>query len=396
MTVHLDAALEGHRLLDFARPAAFSPAGFGWLDARGRPDTGQPVHTWVTTRMTHVFALAHLQGEPGALELAAHGVRALRGPLRDGLHGGWFGAVSADGTPLEDSKQAYPHAFVLLAATSGTVAGVAGAAELLAEAASVVESCFLDDRGRVVDQWDRSFTRDEPYRGANGSMHMVEAFLATGDVTGEPRWHQRALAIAEHLVHDVAASWGHLLPEHFTAGWTPRPDYNVEDPADRFRPFGVTPGHLLEWSRLLLHLDASLPDPPAWLVSDARALFGQALATGWAVDGAEGFVYTVDWERRPVVRSRMHWVHAEALAAAAALHRRTGEDSYAHWRVVFEDFCLRHLVDAQNGSWHHELDASNRPAATIWQGKPDVYHVYQALLLAERPLAPCLAVQLAG
>ena len=54
------------------------------------------------------------------------------------------------------------------------------------------------------------------------------------------------------------------------------------------------------------------------------------------------------------------------------------------------------LVDRDLGSWHHELDEHNRPAATTWQGKPDVYHAYQALLLASRPLAPVLSVQLAG
>lgn len=395
MTVQLDTELERHRLLDFARAAAATPAGFQWLDDRGRPDADEPVHTWVTTRMTHVFALAHLQGVPGALELATHGVRALRGPLRDDAHGGWFGSVAADGTPLDTTKQAYPHAFVLLAASSAAVAGVEDGRELLAEARQVVEQHFLDARERVVEGYDRAFRTPEDYRGANASMHMVEAFLAAGDVVGDPRWHRRALAIAGHLVHDVARGLDFMLPEHYTADWRPVPDYHLDVPADPFRPFGVTPGHLLEWSRLLLHLDASQPDPAPWLVADARALFETAVATGWAVDGHDGFVYTVDWERRPVVRSRMHWVHAEALAAAAALHRRTGEPVYERWHAIFEDFCVRHLLDPEHGSWHHELDEHNQPAETTWRGKPDVYHAYQALLLAGRPLAPTLAVQLA-
>ena len=35
--------------------------------------------------------------------------------------------------------------------------------------------------------------------------------------------------------------------------------------------FACPAGHLLEWARLLLHLDASQPDPAPWLVADARA-----------------------------------------------------------------------------------------------------------------------------
>jgi mannose/cellobiose epimerase-like protein (N-acyl-D-glucosamine 2-epimerase family) len=383
-------------LVGFARASAATPYGFAWLDERGRPDPAQGVHTWITTRMTHVFALAHLQGEPGTLPLVEHGVRALTGALHDDEHGGWHSAVTAGGAPVPGPKEAYAHAFVLLAAGSAQVAGAVGATDLLAEAVDVVERRFLDDSGRPVDAWDRAFSAPDDYRGANAAMHLVEAFLATGDVLDDPRWWERALAIAHHLVHEVAAPRGHLLPEHFDADWTPLPDYNVDDPADPFRPYGVTPGHLLEWSRLLLHLDAALASPPVWLLADARALFEQAVAVGWDVDGDDGFVYTVDWERRPVVRSRMHWVHAEALAAAAALHRRTGEASYDEWRGRFADFCAARLVDHVHGSWHHELDEHNRPAATTWQGKPDVYHAYQALLLAERPLAPALSVQLAS
>ena len=57
-------------------------------------------------------------------------------------------------------------------------------------------------------------------------------------------------------------------------------------------------------------------------VCDADAVdaaFDRAVADGWDVDGAPGFVYTTDWSGRPVVSQRMHWVAAEAISAAAAL-----------------------------------------------------------------------------
>ena len=76
------------------------------------------------------------------------------------------------------------------------------------------------------------------------------------------------------------------------------------------------------------------------------SLFDAAVREGWAVDGADGFVYTVDWSGRPVVRERMHWVVAEATAAAAALHAATGDPSYADWyRTWWQhiDACFRDL-----------------------------------------------------
>lgn len=395
----MDTEAEGRRLLAFARRSALPGLGFGWLDDDGAVDPLQPVHTWITARMTHVFALAAQREEPGAGELAALGTQALAsGPLRDPEHPGWLGAVARSGVPAAERKLAYDHAFVALAASSAVAAGVPGARSLLDDAVAMIERYFLDPAGRVVDAYPRDLEAPEEYRGANSSMHTVEAALALGDVLGDPRWHRRALVIAEHLVHQVAAERGHRLPEHFDTSWTPLPEYNADRPADPFRPYGVTPGHLLEWARLLLQIEASPAGGPSWLLEDARALFDRAVRIGWDADGAPGFVYTTDWQDRPVVRHRMHWVQAEALATAAALARRTGEARYADLESAWWEFTERHFVDGLPGagSWFHELGPDNRPATGVWSGKPDVYHAYQATLLTRLPTAPSLAGQLAG
>ncbi|MDM4718699.1 AGE family epimerase/isomerase [Micromonospora sp. WMMA1363] len=383
---------QGDALLRAARASIRPEGGFWWLTDSGEPDPREPLHTWIACRMTHVFALAQLRQVPGTADAVDHGVATLRGSLRDERHGGWFGAVDLRGEPVTDRKSAYEHAFVLLAASSATRAGRPGAEHLLDEVLNVVNDRFWDETvGRTRESWNRDWSESEPYRGANSSMHMVEAFLAAGDVTGDRRWAQRALTICAHLVHDVAARHDWRLPEHFTSAWEPRLDYNLDRPADPFRPYGSTVGHWLEWSRLLLHLETALTAPPHWLLDDARALFAAAVARGWAADGADGFVYTLDWADRPVVRSRMHWVLAEAIGAAATLWRRTGDEFYEHWYHVFWDYAVRHLIDKATGHWRHELDEANRPSSMVWHGRPDFYHAYQAVLLSQSPIAPSLA-----
>ena len=393
-----DPDAEGRRLLAFARHSRVDGAGFGWLGETGELDRTQGVHTWITARMTYVFALAALRGEPSALDLAGHGVTSLMsGPLRDREYAGWLGSVDADGAPRAVAKLAYDHAFVVLAASTAVVAGVPGADGLLDDAVAVFDEHFLDGEGRVVDGYPRDFSSAEAYRGANSSMHTVEALLALGDVRSDPSRPRAALAIAEHLVHRVAVGHGGRLPEHFDAGWAERPDYNADQPDDPFRPFGVTPGHLFEWSRLLLQLEAVLPDPPSWLVADAQLLFRVAVDIGWEVDGRAGLVYTTDWEDRPVVRRRMHWAHAEAVAAAAALAARTGEVEYAAREGEWWAFIEASFVDdpgAPAANWHHELDEANRPVAHTWSGRPDVYHAYQALLLSQHPSGASLPSRL--
>jgi mannose/cellobiose epimerase-like protein (N-acyl-D-glucosamine 2-epimerase family) len=377
---------EPARLLGFARGAVHPGGGFAWLDDTGRPVLDRPVETWITCRMTHVFALASLQGADTG-ELVAHGVAALTGPLRDSGHGGWYASAA------EPEKRAYEHAFVVLAAASAAAAGAEGGEKLLAEALDVVERRFWEPGpGRVADVWDRGWTRLEDYRGANANMHTVEAFLAAADVTGDPVWAARALSIVEHLVHGEARPHGWLLPEHYDADWRVLPEFNRADPADRFRPFGATIGHLFEWARLAVHLGRALgADAPAWLRPDAAALFETAVRHGWAADGREGFVYTTDFAGTPVVRTRLHWVVAEAIAAAWTLHQETGAPAYL---ARFREWCEHAetcFVDGELGSWHHELDPENRPAATVWDGKPDVYHAYQATLLPVLPPAASFA-----
>jgi mannose/cellobiose epimerase-like protein (N-acyl-D-glucosamine 2-epimerase family) len=352
--------------------------------------------------MTHIFALGLLAGEaaaPGGPDLAGladlvgHGVRSLTADFHDARFGGWFSAVTPQG-PVDAGKQAYGHAFVVLAASSAAASGAPGAHDLLNEALAVQDGRFWQEGpGLVVDAWDRTWSQMDPYRGINANMHTVEAYLAAGDVTGDERWHARAGRIAA-----TVATWAGRnawrIPEHFDAGWRPLLEHNRDRPAHPFQPYGATVGHGLEWARLLVAVDASLVSPPAGLVEAAVELADRAVADGWSVDGPPGFVYTTDWDGVPVVRARMHWVVAEAICTAEALRRATGQERFVQMRDTWWRFADEYLVDHVRGSWHHELDASNVPSGHTWPGKPDVYHAYQAALSSVVPTSPSFATAL--
>jgi mannose/cellobiose epimerase-like protein (N-acyl-D-glucosamine 2-epimerase family) len=379
---------EAARLLAFARPARVEP-GFGWLDAQGRPDPGMPLQLWINARMTHVFALGHLLGYPGCGPLVDHGLEALRDSFEDREHGGWF-ADASNGAALERPKEAYPHAFVLLAASSGVVADREPASALLERAIDVVERRFWsEDEGACLEGWDQAWTQAEGYRGANANMHMVEAFLAAGDATADTAWFERAGRITERLIREVASAHDWRVVEHFDEQWRPLPTYNADEPRHPFRPFGITPGHGLEWSRLLLQVHASLPARPPWLLEAAQGLFARAVADGW--DPSGGFVYTTDLDGRPVVTDRLHWVVTEAIGAAATLHAATQAPEYERWYRTFWDFAELYLIDRERGSWHAELDEALKPSEQTWKGKPDVYHAIQATLIPRLPIAPSVA-----
>jgi sulfoquinovose isomerase len=392
----LDA--ECGRLLRFGTQLPVPGGGAAWLRSDGTPDESAGTQTWITTRTLHVYSLGQLLGVPGANGVATAALAGLVGPLHDDPHGGWYSAVDSTGTPA-DGKSCYDHVFVVLAAASACFAGLDGAAALLAQSLETFDERFWDEAaGLCVDGWDTGWTQLDPYRGLNANMHAVEALLAASDATDDPQWRDRALRIATSVVGWARAA-GWRIPEHFDDAWVPQLEYNHERPDDRFKPYGATVGHALEWSRLLLQLEAAVSAAgsaaPEWLAPAAEALFDRAVSDGWAVDGADGFVYTTDWAGAPVVRDRLHWVLAEGIGAAAALHQRTGNARYAELYATWWDFAADHLIDRASGSWHHQLDPANQPTETVWRGKPDLYHAVQATLIPRLPLAPGLAKALA-
>jgi mannose/cellobiose epimerase-like protein (N-acyl-D-glucosamine 2-epimerase family) len=128
----------------------------------------------------------------------------------------------------------------------------------------------------------------------------------------------------------------------------------------------------------------------SWMLDSAKSLYEIARKFGWAADGSPGFVYTIDWQKKPVVKSRMQWVAGEAVMTAFALWDVTGEkdyldDYYNWWRYIQEN-----VIDKQFGSWHHELDAAQKVTSTTWSGKPDVYHAFSACVFPILPLGASL------
>lgn len=391
---------EMDRLLDFGFRSALPFGGFGRQQDDGALAPGAQAELWITCRMTHVYSLAALAGRPGAVPMVDHGLSALRGLLRDREHGGWFAAAGPQG-PTKTLKEAYGHAFVVLAASSATALGRPRARDLLDEALDVVDRHFWDEvEGMSREAFAADWSGEERYRGINANMHLVEAYLSAGDVLGSAALLKRALRICERAVHQYAAGNQWRLPEHFTVDWRPDLNYNKETPAHPFRPYGATIGHSFEWARLTVQLAASLEQSglaaPEWMVRDARALYEAAVREGWEVDGQPGFIYTVNWMGRPVVQERMHWVVAEAIGAAATLFARTRQAEYADHYRRWWDYAGQFLIDREGGSWWHELGPDNRVSRTVWAGKADLYHAVQATLYPRLPVSPALAASLAA
>ncbi len=368
-------------LLKFGRKFPSPNGSSYYLGDDGTPWTDRPRETWITSRMAHVYSIGSMMGIDGCKELAEAAIKGLSDELQDKEHGGWYAGVTADGGILPN-KQCYAHAFVILAATSGKLAGVKGADKLLEKALAVYDKYFWnEEEGLSVDTWNTEFTELDTYRGVNANMHTVEAFLAAADTLDDEKYRVRAGRIIDRV-----AGWakenGYRIPEHFTSDWQPDLEKNKEKPDDPFKPYGATPGHGIEWARLIIQwaLSSKLnADAEKQYIDTACRLYRRAIDDAWNADGAPGIVYTTDWEGKPVVHDRMHWTLAEAINSSAVLYRVTGEARYAGDYAEFMKYLDETVLDHTCGSWFHQLDEKNNLKGTVWPGKSDLYHAFQAM-----------------
>lgn len=382
-------------LLKFGHRFPSEGGGSYYLGDDGTPWVDRNRETWITCRMAHVYSIGVGRGHQGSEELVDAALKGLRGELQDKENGGWYAGRTKDNGIVPD-KQCYAHAFVILAASSALLAKRPGAKELLDEALQVYDKYFWnEEEGLACDTWNTEFTVLDDYRGINANMHTVEAFLAAADVLHDERYRVRAGRIIERVI-GWAKENHYRIPEHFTSAWEPDLEKNIEKPDDPFKPYGATPGHGIEWARLITQWATSTygvgSRKAMEYIGEATKLFDTAIDDAWNADGAPGIVYTTDWNGKPVVRDRMHWTLAEAINTSAVLYRVTNEKKYAEHYSEFMEYLDHVVLDHSCGSWFHQLDENNKLKGTVWPGKSDIYHALQSMIIPYCPVDTSVAV----
>ncbi|WP_123619218.1 AGE family epimerase/isomerase [Halorubrum sp. CSM-61] len=341
------AASHRGRLLATLRvqyPDVLASNGFRLLHpTSGDHYTGRQRHLVATCRSISNFAVGSLaDGPEWCLDAAKHGISFLRRAHHAADGEGYHLVADADGEPVDRTRSAYGHAFVLLAYARATEAGIDGAEDRLAAVHELIEDRFRDEAGMLRSDCSPEWAEREPYRGQNANMHACEAYLAAYEATRDEAYLDRARHLARTITVDLAAETEGLLWEHYTADWDHDFAYNADEPRHQFRPPGYQPGHHAEWAKFLALLDRYDDGTTDGSDGDASAsagswyaraleLFEAAVDNGWT-DG--GFVYTHDEDGEPIVSDQYGWTLAEAIGASAALTERAlahGDTDAAEW-----------------------------------------------------------------
>ena len=372
-------------------PDVIADAGYRLLHPRtGNHYTDDRRHLVATSRSVANFAVGVLtDGPEWCVDAAEHGLRFLREAHR-GADGGYHLVVDADGDPVDRTRSAYGHAFVLLAYARAADAGIEGAAADLERTHALIEERFRDDAGMLRSDCGPDWTEQEAYRGQNANMHACEAYLAAYEATGEESYLDRARHLAETITVDIAAETDGLLWEHYTDGWDHDFGYNADEPRHQFRPPGYQPGHPAEWAKFLALLDRYGAAPPTvggssggrggWY-ERGRELFDAAVDHGWTENG---FVYTHEADGTPIVADRYGWALAEAIGASAALAERAAARDDADEAARLDEWTRRlavrtDLYRGPAGVWYEKRLAPDAGGGLVAPDPPGVEPDYHPL-----------------
>ncbi|WP_293809572.1 AGE family epimerase/isomerase [uncultured Bosea sp.] len=348
-------------------------AGFVELFDPADPDRepGPARTTLVTARLIYVFSHAHLLGPQGdALAAARHGFAFLRDVCREGGQGRFLHSVREDGTPVDARTDLYDLAFVLFAMAWYYRATQDEAALAIAnEVIGFIEGEMAHPQGGFAEDTLGTLPRRQ-----NPHMHLLEAFHALAEATGEQRWLDHADAIVglarEHLVDAETGTLG----EYFSDDWQPAPGAAGQV---------CEPGHHFEWTWLLLHHWRLTGDTEARDL--AERLYGFAVRHG-IDDGSAGPLAAFDMVDRSgnvTAPTKLLWPQTEAIKAFLARIEFLDDANAAARLDRHLASLFRWFVAPETGLWFNQLAKDGTPRQAVIPVRV-LYHLLLALAEWER------------
>jgi mannose/cellobiose epimerase-like protein (N-acyl-D-glucosamine 2-epimerase family) len=347
----------------------WDPAAGGFverLDSKGRAVRAAPRRVRVQARQIYCFAkAADLGWYPQGREIAIKGLEYLLAKAKspDGRTG-FVHLLDPDGSVRDPMRDAYDHAFVLLALS--TLYQLTGDAQVRAELNSLiafVDSDLRSQNGGFIERIPATLPRRQ-----NPQMHLFEAMIATFDATGEPAFQNRAGDLYSLFVASLYDPQRQVLGEYFEEDWS------------KIEPVCVEPGHQAEWVWLLKGFERITGCPTGRHRSEllASALRYRDDVTGCLLDEGDADGNVTKFTRRcwPQTEIAKAWIaQAEAGEPGAADEARDA-------LLRLYRYYLRHPVQ---GGWYDQFDRDNRSLVDTIPAS-SFYHLLCAVAEAERVL----------
>jgi mannose/cellobiose epimerase-like protein (N-acyl-D-glucosamine 2-epimerase family) len=204
----------------------------------GSPQRDVPRRVMVQARQVHAFATAARNGWlPGAAELAlTAGETMIARYYARGGRDGWAFSVDRSGVVVDDRRDLYAHAFVLLALSALVrLDATPRYRDLIRRTMTFLDREMAHPAGGYIEQWPAAVLP----RRQNPHMHLLEAFLALEETGGCGEWFGPIARLMDLFDGHFCPANHSCLRECYDADWIA-----VGQP-------GFEPGHHFEWIWLL-------------------------------------------------------------------------------------------------------------------------------------------------
>ncbi|MER8449535.1 AGE family epimerase/isomerase [Mesorhizobium sp. M1428] len=308
----------------------------------------KPKRMRTQARQIYAFAVAKARGWNGPADrLISHGLEFMARHGRTD-NGGWVRTLNIDGTVADAAEDAYDHSCVLLALAHAHMCGNPDALRLGEETFAFIDAHLEDERLTGF----RETSSGEGERRSNPHMHLLEAFLAWHQATGERAYLRRAARIVDLFRSHFFDPESWTLGEYFDNEWRPAPGE---------KGTWTEPGHHFEWASLLV--DFAGRSGQSGLTGLARKLYASAIANG--LNRATGLAYgAVSRQGLPLDRVSRSWPQAEAIKAAIALDGSGGPDLKPEIEARVGRLFRWHINPAPLGLWIDRIDERGRSLAS--------------------------------
>jgi mannose/cellobiose epimerase-like protein (N-acyl-D-glucosamine 2-epimerase family) len=358
------------RMIDDALPLwstiGWDPASGGFIDRLhrdGTADTGAPRRVFVQARQIYCYArAAQLGWYPDGRAIALKGLEHLlaRAKAPDGRPG-YVHRLTPEGTVLDPLRDAYDHAFILLALS--TAYALEKDAQIRAEIDALLS--FIDTHLRSPHGGFHEGLPVSLPRRQNPHMHLFEAMIAAFDATHDLAFQNRAGEFFALFLANLYDKQKQVLGEYFEEDWS------------KIEPVSVEPGHQAEWAWLLKGFERITGCPTGRYRGELlnSALRYRDEATGCLIDEGSD----AGGIRR---HSRRLWPQTE-IAKAWIAQAESGEAGAAdEARAALVRLERHHLNHPVRGGWYDQFDRDGQslidtiPASSF-------YHVLCAVTEAE-------------
>lgn len=325
-----------------------------------------------TARLTYTFShAARLSGSKAAMEAAQHGFALL---LKAHQANGYVPKrFLPDGAASVPQRDLYDLAFVLFgSAHYHRATGDVAAIRLAGVTMDLIETELAAPFGGYAEDDLGTLPRRQ-----NPHMHLLEAFHALAEATGDQRWFDAADGIVRLAAERFIDAKG-TLGEFFDTNWRP-----VAGDAGQLRE----PGHQFEWVWLLHHHHRLTGWDKARALADG--LYGFGLAHGLDRDpGYPALVLDgVNPDGAVVAPTKLLWPQTEFIKALGARFEFAGDEDAGLRLPRHIELMFRHFVDARTGLWHNQLDRAGGPLPVSLPSRV-LYHLFLCLAETLRIMPP--------